>query len=72
MGGALSQSAILVVTLGDDGQLVSGKLLPVQLAGGVPRRVHGSDILQRMNALSHQDFGGSAVLVGSNDALGLG
>jgi poly-gamma-glutamate capsule biosynthesis protein CapA/YwtB (metallophosphatase superfamily) len=72
MGGALSQSAILVVTLGDDGQLVSGKLLPVQLAGGVPRRVHGSDILQRMNALSHQDFGGSAVLVASNDALGLG
>jgi hypothetical protein len=25
-----------------------------------------------MNALSHQDFGGSAVLVASNDALGLG
>jgi poly-gamma-glutamate capsule biosynthesis protein CapA/YwtB (metallophosphatase superfamily) len=72
MGGALSQSGILVVTLRADGTLDSGKLLPVQLVDGVPRRVHGGDIVQRLNALSHQDFGGSAVLVGSTGALGLG
>ena len=72
MGGALSQSGILVVTLDADGELASGKLLPVQLIGGVPRRVHGSDIVQRLNALSRQDFGGNAVLVSSNGALGLG
>jgi poly-gamma-glutamate capsule biosynthesis protein CapA/YwtB (metallophosphatase superfamily) len=70
--GVLGQSAILVVTLGSDGTLVSGKFLPVQMVGGAPRRVHGSDILRRVNALSHQDFGGSAVLVAENDALGLG
>jgi poly-gamma-glutamate capsule biosynthesis protein CapA/YwtB (metallophosphatase superfamily) len=72
MGGALSQSGILVVTLRNDGTLDSGKLVPVQLVDGVPHRVRGSEILQRLNVLSHQDFGSSAVLVGRNDALGLG
>jgi poly-gamma-glutamate capsule biosynthesis protein CapA/YwtB (metallophosphatase superfamily) len=72
MGGALSQSGILVMTVGADGETVSGKLLPVQLVSGVPRRVHGSDIVQRLNALSHQDFGSSAVFVGANGALSLG
>jgi poly-gamma-glutamate capsule biosynthesis protein CapA/YwtB (metallophosphatase superfamily) len=71
-GGALGESAVLVVTLSADGTLESGKLLPVELIDGAPRRVEGSDVRQRMNALSHQDFGGSAVLVASNDALGLG
>jgi poly-gamma-glutamate capsule biosynthesis protein CapA/YwtB (metallophosphatase superfamily) len=71
-GGVLGESAILVVTLDADGTLESGRLLPVELIGGAPRRVEGSDVRQRMNALSHQDFGGSAVLVASNDALGLG
>jgi poly-gamma-glutamate capsule biosynthesis protein CapA/YwtB (metallophosphatase superfamily) len=71
-GGVLGESAVLVVTLDADGALESGKLLPVELIGGAPRRVEGSDVRQRMNALSHQDFGGSAVLVRSNDALGLG
>jgi poly-gamma-glutamate capsule biosynthesis protein CapA/YwtB (metallophosphatase superfamily) len=72
MDGVLSQSAILIVTLQADGALVSGRLLPVQLVGGEPRRVRGSDIVRRVNALSHQDFGGSAVIVASNDSLGLG
>jgi len=71
-GGVLGESAILVVTVNADGTLVSGKLLPVELIGGAPRRVEGSDVRQRVNALSHQDFGGSAVRVASNDALGLG
>ena len=72
MEGVLGQSAILVVTLGSDGTLVSGRFLPVQLAEGVPRRTTSGSIVQRVNALSHSDFGGSAVLVGSNHALGLG
>jgi hypothetical protein len=70
--GVLGQSAILVVTLGADGTLASGKLLPVQLVSGVPRRVRGSDIVHRMNALSHQDFAGSAVLASLDGTLGLG
>jgi len=72
MNDVLSQSAILSVTLGADGTLVSGRLQPVQIIGGEPRRTSGASIVQRMNALSRQDFGGSAVLVGRNDALGLG
>jgi poly-gamma-glutamate capsule biosynthesis protein CapA/YwtB (metallophosphatase superfamily) len=72
MDDVLSDSAILTVTLGGDGTLVSGRFLPVQIVGGEPRRTSGTSIVRRVNALSHQDFGGSAVLVGSNDALGLG
>jgi poly-gamma-glutamate capsule biosynthesis protein CapA/YwtB (metallophosphatase superfamily) len=72
MTGILSQSGILVVTLETHGSPISGRLLPVQLVGGAPRRVHGSDILRRVNALSRSDFGGSAVSVAGNDALQLG
>jgi poly-gamma-glutamate capsule biosynthesis protein CapA/YwtB (metallophosphatase superfamily) len=72
MDGVLSQSAILAVTLGADGTLVSGRLVPVQMVGGEPRRTSDASIVQRVNALSHADFGGSAVLVGRNHALGLG
>jgi poly-gamma-glutamate capsule biosynthesis protein CapA/YwtB (metallophosphatase superfamily) len=72
MDGVLGQSGILVVTLGADGTLASGKLLPVQLVSGVPRRVRGGDIVHRMNALSQADFGGSAVLLASDGTLGLG
>jgi poly-gamma-glutamate capsule biosynthesis protein CapA/YwtB (metallophosphatase superfamily) len=72
MDDVLSQSAILVVTLGSVGTLVSGRFLRVQIVGGEPRRTSGTSIVRRVNALSHSDFGGSAVLVGKNDALGLG
>jgi hypothetical protein len=72
-GGVLGESAVLVVTLDADGSLDSGRLVPVALAGGVPRRIYGTnDVVRRLNALSHADFGGSAVLVGRDDALGLG
>jgi len=70
--GVLSESGILVVTLRADGGIVSGRFIPVQIYGGEPHLTSGTDILRRVNALSHQDFGGSAVLVGRNDALGLG
>jgi hypothetical protein len=72
MDGVLSQSAILVVTLGADGSLVSGRFLPVQLVGGEPRLTSDATIVQRVNSLSRSDFGGSAVTVASNLALQLG
>lgn len=72
-GGVLGECAILVVTLGADGTLVSGKLLPVQMVGGAPRLIHGSgDVVARVNALSRTDFGSSALLVGASDALRVG
>jgi hypothetical protein len=61
-----------VVTIDTDGGLVSGRLLPVQIVGGEPRRVHGGSIVRRVNALSHADFGGSGVHVAKNDELQLG
>jgi poly-gamma-glutamate capsule biosynthesis protein CapA/YwtB (metallophosphatase superfamily) len=72
-GGVLGECAILVVTLRADGALVSGKLLPVQMSGGAPRVIYGSSgVVRRVNALSRADFGGSALLVGANDALSVG
>jgi poly-gamma-glutamate capsule biosynthesis protein CapA/YwtB (metallophosphatase superfamily) len=71
--GVLGESAVLLVTFGADGGLVSGRLLPVQMVGGEPRRIFGaSDVVRRVNALSRSDFGETAVLVGSNNVLGLG
>ncbi len=71
--GILGQGAILSVTLGADGTLVSGRLLPIQLTGGDPRRIYGSsDVLRRVNSLSHADFGASAVRVSDDDRLNLG
>jgi poly-gamma-glutamate capsule biosynthesis protein CapA/YwtB (metallophosphatase superfamily) len=70
--GVLGQSGILVVTLGSDGTLVSGRFQPVQLVGGAPRRTTRASIVRRVNALSHSDFHGSAVSVATNHALGLG
>jgi poly-gamma-glutamate capsule biosynthesis protein CapA/YwtB (metallophosphatase superfamily) len=72
MDGVLSASAILVATLDADGTIVSGRLLPVRIVGGAPRLTSDASIVRRVNALSHADFGGSAVLVGSNNGLGLG
>jgi poly-gamma-glutamate capsule biosynthesis protein CapA/YwtB (metallophosphatase superfamily) len=72
MGGALSQSGILVVTLNADGSLVSGRLQPVQLYAGVPHLTSGATIVRRLNALSHADFGPGAVLVSRDGTLGLG
>jgi poly-gamma-glutamate capsule biosynthesis protein CapA/YwtB (metallophosphatase superfamily) len=72
MDGVLSQSGILVVTLDVDGTLAFGRFLPVQIYDGEPHLTSDASIVRRINALSHTDFGGSAVLVASNDALGLG
>jgi poly-gamma-glutamate capsule biosynthesis protein CapA/YwtB (metallophosphatase superfamily) len=71
--GVLGQGAILVVTLGADGGLVSGQLLPVQIVDGQPRRIYGmSGVMRRVNALSRADFGASGILVSGRGDLNVG
>ena len=71
--GILGESAIILVTLRADGKVVSGRLLPVRIVGGAPRRIYGtSDIVGRVNALSRADFGRSALLVTPKNALRVG
>ena len=71
--GVLGQSGILVVTLAADGSPVSGRFLPVRIVDGQPRRVYGkSDIVRRVNALSHADFGATAVRISADNTLNLG
>ena len=71
--GVLGQSGILVVTLAVDGSPVSGRFLPVRIVDGQPRRVYGkSDIVRRVNALSHADFGATAVRISADNTLNLG
>ncbi len=71
--GILGQSAIILVTLDANGKPVAGSFLPVQLEGGEPRLVHGSNtIVPRVNALSRADFGSSALRVSAKDRLLLG
>jgi hypothetical protein len=70
-GGVLGESAILVVTLAADGTLLSGRLWPVQMIGGAPRRSYGPSILRHVNALSSADFARSALLATDNGALRL-
>jgi poly-gamma-glutamate capsule biosynthesis protein CapA/YwtB (metallophosphatase superfamily) len=72
MDGILGQGGILAVTLDAGGTLVSGRFLPVQLSAGEPHLTSDTSIVRRLNALSHKDFGGSAVLVARNHKLGLG
>jgi hypothetical protein len=70
--GVLGDSGIFKITLDASGKALAGKFLPVQLVGGVPRLVHGSNaIVPRVNALSRADFGSSAVLVSSRNTLKL-
>jgi hypothetical protein len=71
-GGVLGESGIFEITLDASGKALGGKFLPVQLVNGAPRLVHGAnDIVSRVNSLSRSDFGSSALLVSSTNALRL-
>ncbi len=71
-GGILGEAAILDATLGTDGHLVAGRLLPVRLVGGKPQRIYGrNDVIPRLNALSRHDFGATAVLLAATGAFRL-
>ena len=72
-GGVLGESGIFRITLTASGDSTHGKFLPVRLVNGEPRVVYGAnDIVPRVNALSHADFGSSALLVSARDTLKLG
>ncbi len=59
LGGVLSQSAVLQVTLRGNGQFVSGRIRPVELNGnGVP--YPGGYAVSDIRALSQEDFGTTA------------
>src|SRR5262249_1292336 len=71
-GGVLGDSGVFKITLTADGKAVSGKFLPVRLVEDAPRRGHGATgLAARVNALSHADFGSSALLISSRGALKL-
>jgi hypothetical protein len=62
LGGVLSQTAVLQVTLKASGQFVSGRLRPVELSSvGVPSP--GGYGIADIRALSRQDFGASAARI---------
>jgi poly-gamma-glutamate capsule biosynthesis protein CapA/YwtB (metallophosphatase superfamily) len=63
-GGVLSQSAILRVTLGPGGHVISGRWIPIKLLEGLPRpdRSHASAKL--VAQLSREDFPGEHFDIG--------
>ncbi|MFN0155311.1 MAG: CapA family protein [Gaiella sp.] len=70
LDGLLSTSAILRVTLRDDGRFESGMLVPTTLAPkGLPALDPSGRALRVVRALSQKDFGRRAVEVGAGGAL---
>jgi len=70
LGGPLSQSAILRVTLRGDGGFDSGTLVPTRLVGaGVPALDPTESAHGVVRTLSKEDFGASAVKVSANGSL---
>jgi poly-gamma-glutamate capsule biosynthesis protein CapA/YwtB (metallophosphatase superfamily) len=68
LGGVLSQSAVLQVTLRGDGRFVSGRIRPVELSGnGVP--YPGGYAISDIRTLSQQDFGASAAHISANGVI---
>jgi Bacterial capsule synthesis protein PGA_cap len=68
--GILGQSGILHVTLATNGQFVSGRFSPVEIVGsGAPELVKSSAIISRVNTLSREDFGKTAVKILASGVL---
>jgi len=68
--GILGDSAILEATLDSAGRLVSGRLVPVRIVDEAPQPVRGrSAIIPRVNALSREDFGATAVRLAADGSL---
>lgn len=64
LGGHLSTSLVLEATLGADGRLVDGKILPVRLQGeGVPAPDAANTAIGLMRELSDADFGARAPVI---------
>ena len=70
LGGPLSDSAILRVTLRSDGTFVKGSLIPTRLtADGIPALDHSGAALRLVRTLSREDLGPRAVKVSSTGKL---
>ena len=70
LGGVLSTSGVLRVTLNRDGTFVSARLRPTELVGpGDP--APGGDAIALVSGLSRSDFGASAARVGASGAITL-
>jgi poly-gamma-glutamate capsule biosynthesis protein CapA/YwtB (metallophosphatase superfamily) len=64
LGGVLSDSAILKVTMAADGTLISARVYPVRLEGlGQPYPDPTGTSLRLISTLSKQDFGASAAVI---------
>lgn len=63
-GGVLSLSALLRVTLGPGGSVLSARWIPLVLVDGLPRPDPSDASTKLMIALSREDFGGNRFAVG--------
>ena len=70
LGGTLSESAVLSVTLRRDGSVTAGTWTPLQLTGpGIPEPDSTKASLTLVNSLSKADFGAAAARFTSTGAL---
>jgi hypothetical protein len=63
-GGVLSDSAILRVTLGAGGTVLSGRWIPIALVGGLPRPDPSDASAGLVSTLSREDFPGHSFAIG--------
>jgi poly-gamma-glutamate capsule biosynthesis protein CapA/YwtB (metallophosphatase superfamily) len=71
-GGVLSDSAILRVTLGAHGRVLSGRWISVLLRGGLPRPDPGDASARLMARLSREDFPRDHFRMGSRGRFAVG
>ncbi len=68
LGGPLSTSMVLQVTLNPDGTFATGRIRPTQLVGaGSPAQ--GGYAVSAVQQLSAQDFGARAPRIGANGVI---
>jgi poly-gamma-glutamate capsule biosynthesis protein CapA/YwtB (metallophosphatase superfamily) len=68
LGGTLSTSGVLQVTLGADGRFVSGRLRPTQIVEpGIP--APGGRAISLVSGLSRQDFGPAAARISASGTI---
>jgi hypothetical protein len=63
-GGVLSESAILRVELGEGGQVLAGRWIPIRLAEGLPRFDPSDASAKLVATLSREDFPGRHYTIG--------
>jgi Bacterial capsule synthesis protein PGA_cap len=63
-GGVLSESAILRVTLGPGGHVISGRWIPIKLVEGLPRADPSEASAKLVAQLSREDFPGDHFAIG--------